>query len=212
MRNRAISPAATILSVLLLVFAASPAQAGPVAFSEVVHVMGNVQNGGQSQELRLRSVSQQEGSTPVNGSVVSSSKSSTAADTSSEPKSLISTATGGQEGQQQGNVEVVEEGDVTGTVCDCGEIFIPGGGFPAWLALGGVPLVCVLVDCTPNHDCEGPDCNPCTTCECTGTCTVVPEPATVFLLGSGLAAVGAKVRRRYTKSKTDGEASAGTGV
>ncbi|HUQ31856.1 MAG TPA: PEP-CTERM sorting domain-containing protein [Pyrinomonadaceae bacterium] len=208
MRNRAISPAATILSVLLLVFAASPAQAGPVAFSEVVHVMGNVQNGGQSQELRLRSVSQQEGSTPVNGSVVSSNKSSAAADTSSEPKSLISTATGGQEGQQQGNVEVVEEGDVTGTVCDCGEIFIPGGGFPAWLALGGVPLVCVLVDCTPDHheDCVGPDCNPCV------NCTTVPEPATVFLLGSGLAAIGAKVRRRYTKSKTDDEASIGTGV
>jgi hypothetical protein len=209
MRNRAISPAATILSVLLLVFAASPAQAGQVAFSEVVHVMGNVQNGGQSQELRLRSISQ-EGSTPVSANVGSSDKSS--ADTSSAPKSLISTATGGQEGQQ-GNVEVVEEGDVTGTVCDCGEIFIPGGGFPAWLALGGVPLVCVLVDCTPdNPPCEGPDCNPCTTCECTGTCTVVPEPATIFLLGSGLAAIGAKVRRRYTNSKIDDEASIGTGV
>jgi hypothetical protein len=208
MRNRAISPAATILSVLLLVFAASPAQAGPVAFSEVVHVMGNVQNGGQSQELRLRSISQQEGSTPVNGSVVSSNKSSSAADTSSDPKSLISTATGGQEGQQQGNVEVVEEGDVTGTVCDCGEIFIPGGGFPAWLALGGVPLVCVLVDCTPNHkeECVGPDCNPCV------NCTTVPEPATVFLLGSGLVAVGAKVRRRFSKSKTDEAVPTGTEV
>jgi hypothetical protein len=205
MRNRAISPAATILSVLLLAFAASPAQAGPVAFSEVVHVMGNVQNGGQSQELRLRSISQQEGSTPASSSTVSSKSS---ADTPTEPTSLISTSTGQQEGQQ-GNVEVIEEGDVTGTVCDCGEIFIPGKGFPAWLALGGVPLVCVLVDCTPGHEekCVGPDCNPCV------DCTAVPEPATIFLLGSGLAAIGAKARRRrFAQSKTDSAVSSGTEV
>jgi hypothetical protein len=195
MRNRAISPAATILSVLLLVFAASPAQAGPVAFSDVVHVMGNVRNGGQSQELRLRSISQDSSSsTPVNGTVVSSHKSS---DTSvAEPESLISTASGVQEGQQ-GSVEVIEEGDVTGTVCDCGEIFLPGGGFPKWLALGGIPLVCVLVDC--GGDTENQP-------ECIGNCgppeTPIPEPATLFLFGSGLAALGAKARRRYNQSKT----------
>jgi hypothetical protein len=199
MRNRAISPVATILSVLVLAFVASPAQAGPVAYSQVVHVMGDLRSGGQSQELRLRNVSQ-EGSTPVNGSLVSASKSSadaSTASTTSEPTSLISTSTGLQEGQQ-GNVEVVQEGDVTGTVCDCGEFIIPGGGFPKWLALGGIPLVCVLVDCTPSNPpgCEGPDCNPCV------NCTTVPEPATLFLLGSGLAALGAKVRRRYNHSGT----------
>lgn len=200
MRNRAISPVATILSVLVLAFVASPAQAGPVAYSQVVHVMGDLRSGGQSQELRLRSVSQ-EGSTPVNGSLVSASKSSadasTAASTTSEPTSLISTSTGLQEGQQ-GKVEVVQEGDVTGTVCDCGEFIIPGGGFPKWLALGGIPLVCVLVDCTPNPPCdccEG-DCNP------PPPPPEIPEPATIFLLGSGLAALGAKVRRRYNHSGT----------
>lgn len=195
MRNRAISPAATILSVLLLVFAASPAQAGPVAYSDVVHVMGNVRTGGQSQELRLRTISQ-DGNTPVNGAVVSSHKSSTDTDTSSaEPESLASITSGVQEGQQ-GSVEVIEEGDVTGTVCDCGEIFIPGGGFPKWLALGGIPLVCVLVDCDgkkkPPPICEV-NCEP---------PPQIPEPATIFLLGSGLAALGAKARRRYTQAKT----------
>ena len=206
MRNRAISPVATILSVLLLVFAATSAQAGPVAYSDVVHVMGNVRNGGQSQELRLRSISQ-EGSTLVSSNVSSDDKSKST-DTSSGPSSLISTAPGLQEGQQ-GNVEVIEEGDVTGTVCDCGEIFIPGGGFPAWLALGGVPLVCVLIDCTPDHKCEGPDCNPCVGPECKPCvgpqCNPpeIPEPATIFLLGSGLAALGAKARRRRTLSRTD---------
>ena len=209
MRNRAISPVATILSVLLLVFAATSAQAGPVAYSEVVHVMGNVRNGGQSQELRLRSISQ-DGSTLVKGTVSSDGKSSSVStDTSSGPLSLISTNPGLQEGQQ-GSVEVIEEGDVTGTVCDCGEIFIPGGGFPKWLALGAVPLVCVLIDCTPDdNECEGPDCNPCVGPDC-NPCVgpdcnppEIPEPATIFLLGSGLAALGAKARRRYTQSRTD---------
>jgi hypothetical protein len=198
MRNRAISPVATILSVLVLAFVAIPAQAGPVAYSDVVHVMGNLRSGGQSQELRLRSISQ-EGTTPVNGALVSASKSATDASssaTTSEPTSLVSTT---QEGQQ-GSVEVIQEGDVTGTVCDCGEFIIPGGGFPKWLVLGGVPLVCVLVDCTPDDEpeCEGPDCNPCV------NCTTVPEPATIFLLGSGLAALGAKARRRYGR-RTDTE-------
>ena len=202
MRNRAISPAATILSVLLLVFAASPAQAGPVAFSDVVHVMGNVRNGGQSQELRLRSISQ-DGSTPVNGAIVSSHKSSATDDTSSaDTGSVTSIASGVQEGQQ-GSVEVIEEGDVTGTVCDCGEIFIPGGGFPKWLALGAVPLVCVLVDCDGSKE-PPPICE-----EGDPLCDVpeIPEPATIFLLGSGLAALGAKARRRYTQSRTGNDAA-----
>jgi hypothetical protein len=202
MRNRAISPVATILSVLVLVFVASPAQAGPVAYSEVVHVMGSLRSGGQSQELRLRSISQDNG-THVNGALVSASKSSTDASSASdsEPTSLISTTTGLQEGQQ-GEVEIIQEGDVTGTVCDCGEFIIPGGGFPKWLALAGIPLVCVLVDCTTD---EPP---------CVGICEPpqIPEPATIFLLGSGLAALGAKARRRYTQSKSDNEVSTSTEV
>jgi hypothetical protein len=157
--------------------------------------MGNVRNGGQSQELRLRSISQ-DGNTSVRSDVVSDHKSST--DTSSaEPESLASITSGVQEGQQ-GNVEVIEEGDVTGTVCDCGEIFIPGGGFPKWIALGGIPLVCVLVDCDGSKE-PPPICE-----EGDPLCDVpeIPEPATIFLLGTGLAALGAKARRRYTQSKT----------
>jgi hypothetical protein len=210
MRNRAISPVATILSVLVLAFVASPAQAGPVAYSDVVHVVGNLRSGGQSQELRLRSISQDSG-TPVNGALVSASKAAAAdassAVSTSEASSLISTSIGLQEGQQ-GSVEVIQEGDVTGTVCDCGEFIIPGGGFPKWLLLGGVPLVCVLVDCNPDEPpppiCEedNPECNP----------PEIPEPATIFLLGSGLAALGAKARRRYTRSRTDNEVSTDTEV
>ncbi len=206
MRNRAISPVATILSVLVLAFVAIPAQAGPVSYSDVVHVMGNLRSGGQSQELRLRSISQ-EGNTPVNGALVSASKSATdnSSTATSDPTSLVSTT---QEGQQ-GNVEVIQEGDVTGTVCDCGEFIIPGGAFPKWILLGGVPLVCVLADCTTDDsDCEGPQCTPCVGPQCNPP--EIPEPATIFLLGSGLAALGAKARRRYTKSRTDAEVPTST--
>lgn len=188
MRNRAIRPVAAILSVLLL--AAVPTQAGPIPFSDVVQVFGGLQSG-QTQELRLRSVSQS-GSTPISGDVKSSTQSSAQQQGGNEsaPASLISTTAGPQEGGQQGTIEVIEEGDISGTVCDCGEIKIPGGFRFPWLALAGVPLICATGICTKEKKiCE-------TGC-CDGNCGQVPEPASLFLLGTGLSALGAGMRRRY---------------
>jgi hypothetical protein len=194
MRNRSISPIATILSVLVLAITAAPTQAGPVAYSEVVHVMSNLRSGGQSQDLRLRSVSQ-EGNTPVSGGLVASTGKSSTDDPSSastsEASSLISTSAGPQEGQS-GTVEVIQEGDVTGTVCDCGEIILPGG-WPKW-PLAFIPAaICLVPDlCTKDEEI-------CVTGCCDGNCdeTVIPEPTSIFLLGTGLAALGAGARRRY---------------
>jgi hypothetical protein len=33
---------------------------------------------------------------------------------------------------QQLGVEIIEEADVEGTICDCGEFLLPGGAFPKW--------------------------------------------------------------------------------
>ena len=46
-----------MLSLLLLI--AVPAQASPIKFADVVNVMGDLQNGGQFQRLRLRAVAQE---------------------------------------------------------------------------------------------------------------------------------------------------------
>ena len=56
MRTRIFRPIATFISLLLLV--AVPVQASPIKFADVVNVMGDLQNGGQLQRLKLRAVAQ----------------------------------------------------------------------------------------------------------------------------------------------------------
>jgi hypothetical protein len=102
--------------------------------------------------------------------------------------------------QSGGQVETIDLGDVTGTVCDCGEIPVPpparAGGFPWWL-LGGIPLICVSGICfDSSEECEV-NCGPGPTPTPPPPPNPVPEPATLLLFGSGLLALGARARRRY---------------
>jgi len=204
MRSRAFRPIAAILSVLLL--AGAPVHAGPVAVSEVIQVIGNYQN---PPELRLRSFSRT-GSTSVaaasgsehvtslvrqsalDGSINIIDTSAASVPPSSSDSLLAGVGVGSDE--PQAGVDIIDQGEVEGTVCDCGEITVPGGGFPKWplLFLAAIPFF-FIHGC---DDCETPSPTPTPTPE-----VPIPEPASLLLFGSGLAAFGAGLRRRYARGK-----------
>jgi hypothetical protein len=188
--------------------AGTPVQAGPVAISEVIQVVGSYHN---PPELRLRSVSQTVGA-PISGSSGSSRADSRinnsifdASNVQVKESSLLSGVALGTSDPQE--VGVVDQGSVEGTICDCGEITIPAGGFPKWplLFLAAIPLIFIDGDC---DDCE-PTGTPSPTPTPTNTPREnppqVPEPASLILFGSGLAAFGAGLRRRFRKANATKE-------
>src|SRR5882724_2911357 len=161
MSGRLFRPIAATLIVLL--FSGMSAQAGPVSIREVVLVLGKYQNPSQ---LEIRQVSQSPGTpvSDVNRSTQqpSGAKQTTGNDSPNSPKgtatvsatnnssdSLLSGILVRPDGPQD-PVVVISQGDLEGTICDCGEIIVPVGGFPKWplLFLGAIPFFFI------HHDTE----------------------------------------------------------
>ena len=201
MMSRAFRSAVAILSILLL--SGVPGYAAPVAIREVIQVLGSHQN---PPELRLRSVSQTATALVAEGEGPSPVASSTQEDAAGEPIAITDTAVVdagdstllsgvAMNVEPQGGVDVIDQGEVEGTICDCGEITVPGGGFPKWplLFLAAIPFF-FLGGC---DDCDPPGTPPGTP----PSTPEIPEPASLLLFGSGLAAFGAGLRRRYARGK-----------
>ena len=187
-----------MLGVMLA--AAPAAQAGTITYGELVRTAGA---GGQLRpaiDLRLRLAAQgtaavQAGSTQ--SGAASSQEQQASGQQSPAPNGSTVTPTTSDPtlSQSGGKVETVDLGDVTGTVCDCGEIpvekIIPKGGFP-WWTLAGIPLICVSGICAGGEETPPNTPNPTPT----PPNNPVPEPLSLLLFGSGLLAIGAGARRR----------------
>jgi len=197
MRHRAFRSIAAILSILILT--GVPAQAGPILINQVVQALGN-QN---ALELRLPAVSR------------NSPASTTGVRTSVQPSTsnVLLYGSLNDDTMQSGvvaiksdplkTVQVIDEGNVDGTVCDCGEITVPGGAVPKWplLFLAAIPLFfihgCDVCDSSTSTPPLLPLPNPTLVIPPPG----VPEPASLILFCSGLAAVSGVMRRRRAKNR-----------
>jgi PEP-CTERM motif len=188
----------------LLLVIAVPTQASPIKFVEVVNVMGNLQTGGQWQQLKLRAALQDPTTKTQGPSTTVATNVTPAISTDPITGSLATTATtpgvpsvlNGIEvtaQQPQSDVQVFSQDTVDGTICDCGEIPPPpGGGIPIWPFFALIPLVCLTGVCT-HHKPPPPSETP----------PPVPEPTSLLLLGSGIVTITAAARRRYMKSRTN---------
>jgi hypothetical protein len=161
MKSRFTKTFSTMIGLLLVV--AVPTQASPIKFVDVINVMGDLQTGGQLQQLKLRAALQDPttktqspsttvatnvtpaiGTDPITGSIA------TTATAPGVPSVLSGIEVAAQ--QPQSDTQVFSQDTVDGTICDCGEIPPPpGGGIPIWPFFALIPLVCLTGVCTHHN-------------------------------------------------------------
>jgi len=195
MWRQAFRPTAAILSALML--CSVPALAGTVRFADMTS--GGPARTAGDVRLRVAAAAGQDHATQQGPAAAQTSgqqpagSETSAGGRTTTPGSADGTLTQSGAGQ----IETVDLGDVTGTVCDCGVIpdtIIPrAGGFPWWPLLGGaiVPFLFRKSNEPPDTP-ENPQPTP------TEPPPSIPEPATLLLFGTGLLAVGARARRRFS--------------
>lgn len=186
-------------TLIILLLSAVPALAEPVTVNQVVQTLTSSQG---TLDLRINTLAQD----PAKGTQQNGPGGESVAKTQTgKTESIISSVIVTAEGKSIG-VEDIEEGEVEGTICDCGEIFIAGASFPKWplLFLAAVPVVFIhdCDDCDKTNDSSPTPTPPSIPTPTPTPTTPTPEPASLFLFGSGLLAAGAGLRRRYAKSKS----------
>ncbi|HEX8143855.1 MAG TPA: PEP-CTERM sorting domain-containing protein [Pyrinomonadaceae bacterium] len=194
MKNRAFRAVTVTISLVLI---AVSAQASPVQINEVVQVVsGSHSSGGQNVSVELRYLAQDDNATAGTTASTTASAGDASASGNSSSSGVVTSL------QDPAGGAIVQT-DVTEDIgveeCECGPFYVPAAGFPKWPFIPLVGLVCLVPDlctkgkCTPTAT---QDAN-CQEIVCT-TCNQVPEPASLLLFGSGLAALGARLRRRRT--------------
>ncbi|MBA2341245.1 MAG: hypothetical protein H0V88_12675, partial [Pyrinomonadaceae bacterium] len=141
--HQALRPIAVMLGVILVITV--PAQAAPVRLIDVVQTITNNDGARQNAQLQLRHISQQSDTLTASGIRVPDVKDASQTNsTGSGVPAVVSGKGGVPQGGSRQDVETIQLGDVSGTICDCGEIVIPGagGGFPLWplFGLAAIPL------------------------------------------------------------------------
>jgi hypothetical protein len=172
----------------LLLLVAIPTQAGPIKFVDVINVMGDLQRGGQIQQLELRAGLRDPGTQKISGASASvpstapgfKAGSLAAFGTPQDVASSLNAGTAVAQ-QPQGDVQVFDQDSIDGTICDCGEIPPVGGGFKWWPFLALIPLVCLTGVCSGDDE-PPPSSTPpvpglfCVNCDASPTPTPPPVP------------------------------------